>query len=150
MAIHDLLFARVEASRLVENRQGNTGLADIMQGCRQSEPLHVCIWELDIQGEADCHSRNKQAVLERSLMIAAHVVKPDAKSVLLDTADDLRCGVLGIRKHEQLAGPYRRKHGCESCRTIRDVGGSFGRIGLCGPLGDLDLLQFRYDFSWTR
>ena len=79
----------VEASGLVENGQGNMGLADIMQGCRQSEPLDVRRRKLDIQGETDRHARHQQAVLERSFVIAAHVVEPCAEPVLLDAVDDL-------------------------------------------------------------
>jgi hypothetical protein len=33
MAPHDLFLAWIEAAGLVENRQGNTGFADVMKGC---------------------------------------------------------------------------------------------------------------------
>src|SRR5258707_12694955 len=103
MAFHDLFFARVKTPRLVENNQGNARLADIVQGGSQSEPLYVCIGELDTQGEADRHAGHQQAMLERSLVIAAYIVKPDPKPVLLDTVDDIRCAVLGIRKLWRIA-----------------------------------------------
>jgi hypothetical protein len=96
VAPHDLFLAWIEAAGLVENRQGNTGFADVMKGCCQSEPLHIRTGEADIQREADGHSGYQQAMLERAFMIAAHVVKPRAKSVLRDAIDDLRCGLLGV------------------------------------------------------
>src|SRR6202035_5599820 len=48
-------------SRLVEDCQGNAGLADIVQGGRQSEPLHVQIVESDLDRESDRHFRYQQA-----------------------------------------------------------------------------------------
>ena len=96
MPFHDLLFDRLEASGLVEYGQGNSVLADVMQGCRQSEPLYVRIGEFQIQREADRHARYQQAMLERSFVIPANVVQPRAKSVLRNVVDDLGCGVFGI------------------------------------------------------
>ena len=51
--------------------------------------LYVRTGKSDIQGKADRHSRYQQTMLERSLMIAADVVKPRAKPVLHDALDDL-------------------------------------------------------------
>ena len=96
VALHDLLFDRVEASGLVEDRQGNAGLSDVMQGCRHSEPLDVRIGEPEVQREADRHACYQQAMLERSFVIPANVVQPRAKPILSDAVDDLRCGVFGI------------------------------------------------------
>src|SRR5579863_10114211 len=82
MAFHDLVFARVKTTGLVENCKRNTGLPDVVQGCRNSESLHVGTAEPDLQPEAHRHARHQQAMLERSFMIFANVVEPGAKSVL--------------------------------------------------------------------
>ena len=34
-------------------------------------------------------------------------------------------------------------------RTISDLARRYGKAGLCSFLGNFDLLQLRYDFSWT-
>src|SRR4029077_9030435 len=88
MAFHDLVFNRVEASRLVENGQGNTGLAYVMQGCRYSKPLDVQAGEPEFQSEADRYARHQQAVLEGSFMISPNAVQPRAKSILRNALDD--------------------------------------------------------------
>ena len=96
MASHRLLFRGVEASGLVEDRQGDTRLSDVVQRCRQSKSRHIRAGEPSVQGETDCHSRDQQAMLERSFMIAAHVVEPRSQPILGDAIDDLRRGVFGV------------------------------------------------------
>ena len=96
MAPHDLFFGWIEAPGFVEDRQRNTGFADVMQGCRDSEPLNIRLGESDLQCECDGYSRDQQAMLERSFVIAADIVKPAAEPVLLDTVDDLRCGIFRV------------------------------------------------------
>ena len=83
MAPHDLFFAGIEAPGL-SRIDGNTGFADVMEGCRDPEPLDVRLGEADLQGECDSYSRDQQAMLERSFMIAADIVKPAAEPVFLD------------------------------------------------------------------
>src|SRR5579859_1509533 len=98
MAFHDLDFNRLEPSGLVKDGQGNTGFPDVMQGSRHSEPLYIRIGEAEIQREADRHAGYQQAMLESSLVIAANVVQPRAKSILRDAGDDLAGGAFGIRE----------------------------------------------------
>src|SRR3954447_4678417 len=74
MTVHDLLFALVKTSGLVEYSQWNTGLAYVVKRRRQSKPHQVRIREFDIQREFDCYSRHQQAVLEGPFMIATHII----------------------------------------------------------------------------
>src|SRR5437763_1055179 len=111
MTPHDLFFIRFEAPGLVENGQGDAPLADIVQRCREPQAPDIVWAKLDFERKTNGHSGHQQAVLERSFVMAANVVKPHAQSSLLDTADDLRCGVLGIlgiRDRKRLARAYCR------------------------------------------
>src|SRR5664279_6645867 len=105
MTPHPLLFGNVEASRLVEDRQRNVRLADVMQGCSYSEPGDIRAGEPEFQCERDRHSRYQHAVLERALVIAPDVVEPRAKPVTLDAIDDLRRGIFGIQQVDLSAKP---------------------------------------------
>src|SRR5258705_10496853 len=90
MTPDDLLLLGVEASRLVQYRQRNTRLADVVEGCRYSEPRDVPAGESDIQPEGDRNTGHKQAVLKRALMLATQPVEPRRKPVLPDAGDNLR------------------------------------------------------------
>ena len=96
MPFHDRIFFRVKAPGLVENRQGNTGLADVVEGSRHAEPLDIRAGEPNVEGKADRHAGHEQAVLKGAFMITANIRQPRGKSVLDDAADHLRRGVIGI------------------------------------------------------
>src|SRR3954451_12756561 len=110
MTPDDLLFLGVEASRLVQDRQRDACLADVVEGRRYAEPRDVAAGESDIQREGDRNTGHKQAVLKRALVIATHLVKPRRKPVLPDAADDLRRRTLRIDKLQWPATAHIRKH----------------------------------------
>src|SRR5207245_6594824 len=63
MAPDDLLLLGVEASRLVQDRQRNARLADVVERRRYSKPRDVPAGESDIEAEGDRNTGHKQAVL---------------------------------------------------------------------------------------
>src|SRR3954453_13654379 len=98
MTPDDLLFLGVEASRLVQDRQRDACLADVVEGRRYSEPRDIAAGEADIQPEGDRNTGHKQAMLKRALVIAPPLVEPRRKPVLPDAGDDLRRCLLRIDK----------------------------------------------------
>ena len=85
-------------------------LADVVEGRRHSEPRDVPAGESDIEAEGDRNAGDQQAVLERALVIATHLVEPRRKSVLSDAGDDLRSRTLRIDELQRLAMAHIRKH----------------------------------------
>src|SRR5207302_7171677 len=118
MTPDDLLLLGVEASWLVQDRQRDARLPDVVEGRRHSEPRDVPAGESDIQPKGDCNTGHKQAVLKRTLMIAAHLVEPRRKPVLPDAIDDLRRRTLRIDKLQWPATAHIRKHRGEGYYTF--------------------------------
>src|SRR4051812_14288807 len=107
MTLHDFVFAGVELARLVQDLQRNTGLADVVERSGNPEPRHVNTRKSDLDAKADGHARDQQAMLERTFVIAAHLVEIGREPAALDAIDDLRGRARGIRKTDRLAGLHR-------------------------------------------
>src|ERR1700709_1026948 len=80
MTLHDLFFSGAEASRLVQYRQRNTGLADVVQRCRNPEPGHVDAGKSDFDCKPDGNAGDQQAMLERAFVVATHLVEKTCES----------------------------------------------------------------------
>jgi len=98
MIPHDRVLVRGKVRGLIENGQGNASFSDVVQRRRHAKPFHVRTGESNIQSKSDRHACYQKAVLEGALMVPPNVIKPSCQAILLDGADDLRCGIFRVRK----------------------------------------------------
>ena len=111
VALHDRHLAVGERAGLVEDLERDRGLADVVQGRGDAEPLHVGGVEAEAEREIDRDAGHQQAVLEGAFMVAAHVVEPGGEPVGRDRVDDLAWSPPALR---------RDRPACR-CRTAANI-----------------------------
>ena len=142
---HDRVFSGVERSRLVQDRERNTGLADVVERGRDPEPRHVDAGKSDFDSKTHGNAGDQQAVLKGALVIASHLFEERRQPAALDTIDDLRRGARGVRQTDRLAGPRRREHRRE-CRCAIGQRRRDRQVALSRLPGVLDTRKPEGDF----
>ena len=76
MGFDQRAFLGIEASGLIQDREWDFGLADVMKHRSRVEPLDVPLRQTETQAKVDRYSRHQEAVLIGSFVMKANGLKP--------------------------------------------------------------------------
>src|SRR5437660_6141592 len=93
MVAHDGAFVFRQPVGLVEDFDGNEGLADVMQQCRTRKPALVVLAHAEMLGERNRKAGHEQAVAVACRMMAADGSQPFAQGGMLDRLEDPGLGL---------------------------------------------------------
>ena len=97
MCLDQSALLGIEAARLVEDRERDRRLADVVKHRRRRQPLDIGLGNAEAQAEIDRNSGHQKAVLIGAFVMAPNGSQPIGQSVLLDRIGDLRACVPGAR-----------------------------------------------------
>ena len=107
----------VEAPGLVEDRERDLGLADVMKHRSRVQSLDVPLRHAETEAEIDRYSRHQKAVLIGSFVVAANGLEPARQAVLGDVVGDAASCALRAPDVDGFAAQHRGEHRPDGDRT---------------------------------
>ena len=100
----------IEAPRLIQDRERNFRLANVVKHRSRVQTLNVRLRQTKAQSEIDSYSRNQKAVLIGSLMVTPNRLEPAAQPVLFDAVCNPAACAFSIPEIDGLAGQHGGEH----------------------------------------